>query len=70
MRDVVACPDCQFNPGLQIEKRHRAVLEFPADDTFGRQAQPVAVERQRSFKVVDAQRDDGYAWFHFDLNPG
>ena len=54
MRKARARPHRETQARLQIEEGDGAVLEFPADDAFGGKAEPVAVEGERAFEVVDA----------------
>ena len=67
VRDARARPECELEARLQIEKRDRAVLELRADDTFGFEAEAVAVEAERSLQVIHAQRDERDARLHVTL---
>lgn len=40
VREALAWPDGQLQPCLQVEKGHRAMLEFLTDDAFGFQTGP------------------------------
>ena len=53
MGKAAARPDRKLQAGLQIEERHRAMLELFADDAFGLETQPVAIETQRPLQVVN-----------------
>src|SRR5262245_30429676 len=44
MSDTFSRPKRQLQARLQIEERHRAILELCADDPFGFQAKTIAVE--------------------------
>ena len=62
--DVVAVEEGELESGLEIEEGDGAVFEFRADDTFGGEAQAVAVEPQGGFKIIYADRQDAYSGFH------
>src|SRR5438309_8009524 len=64
MGEARARPERELESRLQIEERHGAMLELGADDAFGVQAQPVAVEPQRALEVVNAQGDERDARLH------
>src|SRR5438094_4691119 len=64
LREARSGPERELESRLQIEERHGAILELGADDTFGVQAQPVAVEPQRALEVVNAQGDERDARLH------
>src|SRR5262245_32178989 len=59
-----ARPERELQTGLEIEERDRPVFELRADDAFGLEAEPVAIELDRSLEVVDAECDEGYPRFH------
>ncbi|GEK69118.1 hypothetical protein PDE01_26380 [Paracoccus denitrificans] len=42
------------------------MLELATDDAFGRQPKAVAIKGKGSFKIGDAQRQDGNSWLHVD----
>src|SRR6184192_2665396 len=50
MGEARARPERELEARLQIKESDRAVLELRADDAFGLQAQPVAVEPQRALE--------------------
>ena len=52
-RQVVPLPARQLQPRLQIEKRHRPVLELRPDDPFARKPEAVPIERERTLEVGD-----------------
>jgi hypothetical protein len=45
------------------------MLEFSADDPFGRQPEAIPIERERAIEIGDSDRQDGDARFHGGL-PG
>src|SRR5215211_6100317 len=53
-REVASLPDGEDEAVLQLEEGDGAVLVFRADDAVGGQAEAVAIERDRSLQVVDA----------------
>ena len=53
-----------LQPALQFEERDRAVLELRSDDSFGHEAEAVAIEGDRPFEIVDGQGEDGDARLH------
>jgi len=53
-----------------MSKKKTAPSSNPvSDDPFGGQSHPVAVEGERAFQVVDAQRDDVEPWLHGGIPP-
>ena len=64
MREARARPDGEAQATLEVEECDGAVLELLADDALGREAEAVAVERDRAMQVVHAQREHGDPWFH------
>ena len=68
MGEIVASPDRELEPVLQLEEGNRPVLELSADDAFARESEPVAIEAQRAFQVVDADGQDGDPRLH-DASP-
>src|SRR5690606_30314597 len=62
--DARARPDRKPEAGLQVEEGDGAMLELPADDAFGVQAETVAVEMQGPLQIIHANGDDGHAGLH------
>lgn len=62
-RNAGAGPERKDKPALELEERDCSVVEFLADDAFGREPQPVAIEGERALKVVDAKRYDSETRF-------
>ena len=67
MSDVVLRPDRELDPSGQLEEGNGAVLEFAADDAFGRQSETVTIECERPFQIGHTEREDRYTRFHRDL---
>jgi len=40
------------------------MLEFFADDSLGRKSESIPIKDKRSFDVIDAKGQQGYAWLH------
>jgi len=57
-------PERELQIRLQVKKSDGAVLELRAHDTFGLQAEPIAVEPDRPLQIVDPERDERYPGFH------
>ena len=55
-------PTFAFDPGVTV--RGSIVFELPADDALRLEAHAVAVEGHGLLQVVDAEGDEGDAWFH------
>ena len=64
MRETFARPDGKLESGLQIEEGNRSMLELVSDDTFRLQPKAVTVEIERSFQIIDAERNECYALLH------
>src|SRR5690606_26183970 len=62
--DAFPGPEGEPQTRLEIEKGHRAVLELPADDALGREAQSVPVENEGPVEIIDAKGDQGDARSH------
>src|SRR5262249_36798352 len=59
-----AVPQRQHQAPVEREKGHAAVLELLAHDARCRPAEAIAIEGQRAFEVVDAQRHHRDPRFH------
>lgn len=64
MGHILARPDGELHPVLQIEERNLAVLELGADDASRREAQSISIKRQCSFQIVYTDGNHGDSWFH------
>src|SRR5882672_8877675 len=64
MGQALAGPERQLQPCLQIKEGHRPMLELCADDALCSETQPVAIEPERPFQIVDADGDHGDSRFH------
>lgn len=45
------------------------MLKLFANDAFCGETKPIAIKSQRFFEIVNADRNDGYAWFHVQFSP-
>ena len=64
MGEVVTGPGRELEPALQVKERNRAMLELLADNALRREPEPVTIEAQRAFEVVDADGEDVDPSFH------
>jgi hypothetical protein len=64
MGNVVSRPYGELQTVLQLEERDGSMFELSADDSTRGEPEAVAVESESAVQIVDAQRNDGDAWFH------
>jgi hypothetical protein len=64
MRKACARPECQPEPYLQLKEGDRAMLELGSNDAVGLQSKAIAIERDRSFQVINTERNDRYTGVH------
>jgi hypothetical protein len=64
VREALARPERQAQATVQVEERHRAVLELLADDALGVPAQPVTIEAHRALELIDTEREQRDARLH------
>ncbi len=64
MDDALARPESQAEARLQINEYNSPMLELFTCDALGSKAQPITVEVQRNFKIINADSDDGDSWLH------
>jgi hypothetical protein len=54
---------------LKLNENDSPILELFADDTFGRETQPLTIKVQRCFEVVDAKSDNCDSRLHMFNSP-
>lgn len=59
-----AGPERESETRLKVEEGNRSVVELLTNDSIGREAEPIAVERDRARQIVYAESDDGQARMH------
>lgn len=69
MRDALRWPEGEPEPCLEIEERHLSTLERRPADIVRPETEPVAIEADGPFQVIDTERDDGDSCVH-DRIPG
>ena len=64
MGERCAGPNGELQPMLKIKERDCTVLKLRTHDALRRQTEPIAIQLQRSFQIVDTESNDRDPWLH------